>query len=130
MIAKDSPCPECEWSGGTREDTVLGEAIMQDFALRMSVHARNYMIFMVLMLAAGLVSLLTAVMWFFVIYRGHIGAFVMVGVLTLVTGGLNVLLWYSRKVFPVDVYCPACNLHLVDLDMVDRYCPSCAVHLR
>ncbi len=130
MIAKDSRCPECDWSGGTREDTVSGEATVQEFARRMKVHARNYLIFMMLMLIAGLVSLLTAGMWAFVIYRGNVGAFVLIGVLTLVAGGLNALLWFSRKVFPVDVFCPACNLHLVDLDMVDRYCPSCAVHLR
>ena len=130
MIAKDTACPECDWSDQNQEDAVIDQATMLEFARRMRVHARNYVLFMVLMFAAGLVSLLTVVMWFFVIYRGHIGAFVMVGVLTVFTGGLNTLLWFSKKVFPVDVFCPACNLQLLDLEMVDRCCPSCSAHLR
>jgi hypothetical protein len=131
MIAKGSPCPECDWSEQSQQEgAVSDQVIMQEFARRMTVHARNYFIFMLLMFAAGLVSLLTAVMWCLVIYTGDIGAFLMVGVLTVFTGGLNVFLWFSKKFFPVDIFCPACNLHLEDLDMVDRACPSCSARLR
>ncbi len=107
-----------------------GEATVQEFTRRIKVHARNNLIFMMLMLVAGLVSLVTAGMWILVIYRGNLGMLVLIGLLTLVAGGLNALLWFSRKVFPVDVFCPACDVHLMDLDMVDRSCPSCAVDLR
>lgn len=131
MIAKDSPCPACDWSEQSQQEgAVSDQAFVQEFAQRMKVHTRNYLIFMLLMFAAGFVSLLTAIMWFLVIYQGDIGAFLMIGVLTVCTGGLNLMLWFSKKVFPTDIFCPACNLHLVDMDMVDHSCPSCSAHLR
>lgn len=130
MIPKDRPCPDCHWSDRDEGTAVSDQSIVREFARRLRKHSRNYAIFMMLMFASGLVSLLTAVMWCLVIYRGSTGAFLLVGVLTVATGILNALLYCSKKLFPVDVLCPACDLHLQDPSLVDHDCPSCGALLR
>jgi ssDNA-binding Zn-finger/Zn-ribbon topoisomerase 1 len=132
MIAKDMPCPDCHWSEAAEcegDEQPVGD-VQREFARRESIHKRNYLTFMVIMLATGFVSLLTAVMWFRFIYRGSILAFFLIILLTVATAALGVTLKFAKKWFPVDLNCPACNVRLDQLGVSGTDCPACSTRLK
>jgi hypothetical protein len=130
MIAKDMPCPDCHWSEAAEGDEQPTGDLPQEYARRESLHKRNYMAFMVIMLATGFVSLLTAVMWVRFIYRGSIAAFFWIILLTMAAAALGVALKFSKKWFPVDLNCPACNVRLDQLGLSGSDCPACSARLK
>lgn len=144
MIAKGHPCPECHWSeqsepapataaaggGGGGEAVALSVDAIHEYSQREKTHIRNYAIFMVLMLGTGLIGLLTAYMWFRFLYLGDIGALLRVGLLTLITGGLGVLLKFSKKLCPIDLNCPSCGVQLDQVGLNGNHCPGCSAQLK
>lgn len=130
MIPKGGPCTECHWSenAGAAEDSDLG--VVRAFAERRRVHRRNYAIFMLLMLTAGLVSLITAFMWIKVIYLGDVVAFLLIGLLTVASGILGVTTACAKKLFPVDLNCPSCDIRLDELGTDYDHCPNCSARLK
>jgi hypothetical protein len=85
---------------------------------------------MVLMLGTGFIGLLTAVMWCRVIYAGSLIAFVAIGLLTVATGVFSGLLAWAKKVFPVDLNCPSCEIRLDELGVLGSHCPNCSALLK
>jgi hypothetical protein len=130
MIPKDGPCPDCHWSDKGEAGAELDRDTVLAFALGRKKHTRNYAIFMVLIFATGFVGLVTAVMWFRVIYSGSLIAFVAIGLLTVATGILSVVLAWAKKVFPVDLNCPSCDIRLDELGALGSHCPSCSALLQ
>ena len=130
MIAKDMPCPECQWVDQGDDSAEKDRLTMQLFSRRMRIHKRNYAVFMILTLATGLIGMLTAVMWALVIYRGSLIALVGVGLMTVLSGVLAVLLFCSKKLFPTELYCPACDIQLDQLGTIGAKCPSCYAQLK
>ena len=130
MIPKGGPCEACHWTEneGTAED--CNRDIVQAYARRRKVHFRNYTIFMLLAFTTGFVSLITASMWFRVIYLGDIVAFVLIGVLTVMSGFLAVVSACVKKLLPVDLKCPSCDIRLDELGINRDYCPNCGVPLK
>jgi hypothetical protein len=130
MIPKGGPCAECHWSenAGTAKDS--DQDMVRAFAARRQVHLRNYAIFMVLTFATGLVSLITAFMWFKVIYFGDLVAFVLIGLLTAATGILGVTTACAKKLLPVDLNCPSCDIRLDELGTDGDHCPNCSARLK
>jgi hypothetical protein len=130
MIPTGGPCPDCHWSDQGEAGAELHHHTVVAFALRRKTHTRNYAIFMVLMFATGFIGLLTAYMWCRVIYSGCLLSFVAIGLLTVVTGVLSVMLTWAKKWFPVDLNCPACNIRLDELGTLGNHCPSCSALLQ
>jgi hypothetical protein len=130
MIPKGGPCPECHWSEKDEEDVALDRETLQEFARREMTHKRNYTIFMGLSLATALVGGITAFMWWKLIYLGDVIALVWIGLLTVLTGVLSVMLTFSRKLFPVELNCPSCDIRLDELQPQDGHCPNCSAPLR
>ena len=130
MIPKGGPCAECHWSenAGTAEDS--DQDTVRLFSARRRVHVRNYAIFMVLMLTTGLVSLITAFMWFRFMYLGDIVAFVLIGLLTVASGILGVTTSCAKKLFPFDLNCPSCEIRLDELGTDVDHCPNCSARLK
>ena len=128
-IAKGSPCVDCHWSDKP-EAAMLDQETTRAFARRQTVHVRNYAVFMVLMFGTGLVALLTSFMWIRIIYLGSVVAFFWLTCLSLATGVLSVLLVCAKKLFPVDLNCPCCNLRLDELGTEDNHCPGCDARLK
>jgi hypothetical protein len=85
---------------------------------------------MVLVLATGLVALLTSGMWFRLMYLGDWSAILSIGLLTVATGILSVLLACAKKLFPVDLNCPSCEVRLDELGALGKHCPSCSALLK
>ena len=85
---------------------------------------------MVLAFATALVAMLTACMWFRFMYFGSVGAFLMIGVLTLFAGGLSVVTAFSKKLFPTALNCPACEIRVDELGLDGNHCPNCSVQLK
>ena len=130
MIPKGGPCPDCHWSEKHEGDVPTDQGTMLEFARRQKIHTRNYGVFMMLTLGTGLIGLLTAIMWIFVIYNGSLIAFFLVALFTVLTGVLSVVLAMSRKLFPVNLNCPSCDIGLEELMMSGDHCPSCDVQLK
>ena len=128
-IAKGSPCPDCGWSENAIAPEVISHTL-EDFAARQRVHNRNASMNMILMLMLGLTGLLTAGMWCLVIYRGSLTAFVWVGILTVLTGVLGYLLSISKRLWPINLNCPSCDIRLDELGAFGPRCPGCSVQLR
>ncbi|MEA1950015.1 MAG: hypothetical protein U9N87_01430 [Planctomycetota bacterium] len=129
-IPKGGPCEVCRWTEDTETANDFNQDLVREFAARRKVHFRNYAIFMVLAFVTGFVSLITAFMWFRVIYLGDIVAFVLVGFLTVTTGILGVMAACVRKLFPVDLNCPSCDIRLDELGTDGDYCPNCSAQLK
>jgi len=129
MIAKGNPCPDCNWSDKGEEERQADLHLAEEFARRQKTHTRNYAVYMVLMIGTGLIGLLTAYMWFRFIYFGDVVAFVRIGLLTVLTAGLGVVLKFSKKICPIDLNCPACNVRLDQLGVPTDQCPSCSAQL-
>lgn len=130
MVAKDMPCPDCGQSEANATDGFEDTGMLQEFARREGVHKRNYAIFMGLMLATGLVGVVTAFMWWRFIYHGSILAFFAIVLLTVFTAALGVALRYCRKWFPVELHCPSCNVRLDQLGLSGKICPGCQTRLK
>jgi hypothetical protein len=130
MIPKGGPCAECHWSENAGAAQYSEEDVVQAFAARHQLHLRNYAIIMVLMFTTGLVSLITAAMWIMVIYLGDILAFLLIGVLTVASGILAVTTACAKKMFPVDLNCPACEIRLDELGTDGDHCPNCSARLK
>jgi len=130
MIPKGGPCPECHWSENAAAAEDSDREMVGSFAARRRVHVRNYAIFMVLALTTGLVSLITAFMWIRVIYLGDILAFVLIGLLTVASGILGVTTSCAKKLFPVDLNCPSCEIRLDELGTDGDHCPNCGARLK
>lgn len=129
-IPKGGPCEDCHWSENAEAARDSGQDMVRAFAARRRVHVRNYAIFMALTFAAGLVGLITAVMWFLVIYFGDLVAFVLIGFLTLAAGILGAVATRVRKWFPVDLNCPSCDIRLDELGTDGGHCPNCSARLQ
>ena len=129
-IPKGGPCAGCHWSENAEAAGDSDQDTVRAFAARRQVHLRNYAIFMILMFATGLVGLITAAMWVKVIYFGDLVAFVLIGFLTAATGILGVMLACARRLFPVDLNCPSCNIRLDELGTDCDHCPNCSVQLK
>jgi hypothetical protein len=137
-IARGSVCPNCHYEGdqpAEQSNPDDSEASPKpnyavEYWHRRRRHMRNYVIFMVLILATGVVGLYTAYLWWRVIFTGSIGAFVLIGVATVVTFILGGLIAASKQLFPREMYCPACNVRLDELGLNHGRCPSCNVLLR
>jgi len=130
MIPKGGPCSECHWSEHAEAAGVSEEDVVRAFAARRRVHVRNYAIFMALALTAGFVSLLTAVMWFRVIYMGSVVAFFLIGFLTVASGLLAVATACIKKLFPVDLNCPCCDTRVDEVGTDGGHCPNCSARLQ
>ena len=129
-IPNGGPCADCHWSENAEAARDSDQDMVQAFAARRRVHVRNYTIFMVLAFAAGLVALITAVMWFMVIYFGDLVAFVSIGFLTLAAGILGAMATCAKKWFPVDLNCPSCDIRLDELGTDGGHCPNCSARLQ
>ena len=130
MIPRDSVCTDCHWSEQGEAEGDTGQDFVQEFAARRQTHYRNYAIFVGLKFAAGFIGLITAVMWFMVIYRGSVVAFVLVGLFTVAAGLLGALTAYAKKLFPFDLHCPSCEIRLDELGTDGDHCPSCSALLQ
>lgn len=131
MIPKDAPvCPNCRHSSQEPETQQQDRALLEEYGRRHSRHVRNYTIFMSLILATGVIGALTAFLWLRVIYRGHIGAFLLIGFMTICTAILGGLLAVSQTLFPHHLNCPSCNTRLDELGLTDGHCPNCNNRLR
>ncbi len=130
MIPKGGPCADCHWSENAETARDSDQDMVRAYAARRRVHLINYVIFMVLAFAAGFVSLITAIMWFLVIYLGDIIAFVLIGFLTVASGILGVMAACARKLFPVDLNCPSCDIRLDEFGTDGGHCPNCSVQLK
>lgn len=130
MIPKGSPCSDCRWSEGGEVAAVPSQDLIQAFSFRQKIHAFNFAVSMILMFATGLIGLLTAYMWFRVIYFGNVSAFMLIGFLTVLTGVLSVVTACSKKLFPVDLNCPACDIRLDEVGLEGDHCPSCPAQLK
>lgn len=129
-IPKDGPCTACNWSDRGEDAAVIDQATVEAYALRFRTHATNYAVYMVLMFGTGLLGVLTAYMWWRVIYTGSVGAFLMIGLLTVATGMSSVVLFFAKKLFPVDLNCPACNIRLDEVGTNGNHCPNCSAQLK
>lgn len=129
-IPKGGPCEDCHWSENAEAAGDSGQDLVRVFASRRRVHVVNYAIFMVLALVAGFVAMITAVMWFLVIYFGDIQAFLLIGFLTGVSAILGVVAACAKKLFPVDLNCPSCSIRLDELGTDGGLCPNCRVRLK
>jgi hypothetical protein len=130
MIAKGSPCPACRSGSAAAPPSEAEIGSIAEYARRREMHTRNYSMFMGLMMLTGVVGLVTAWMWIRTIYRGDVGAFVWVILLTIVSAGLGVVLSMSKKLFPTEVLCPACNMRIDELGLTGDHCPGCMARLR
>ncbi|MBN2294604.1 MAG: hypothetical protein JXM70_19395 [Pirellulales bacterium] len=129
-IPKGGPCPDCHWTEHAETANYFSQDMVQEFAARHRVHARNYAIFMVMAFVAGFVSLLTAIMWIRLIYLGDVVAFFLIGFLTVVSGILAGVAACSKRIFPIDLNCPSCNIRLDELGTTDGRCPNCDTQLK
>ena len=132
MIAPNHPCPDCRWTEQKEQEDGAppGQGLVREFAVRESAHKRNYFIFMGLILTTGLIGLLTSILWIRFIYLGSVNAFFLILLLTIVTAGLGVALKFSKRFFPVDLNCPACDIRLDQLELSGNGCPACSVQLK
>lgn len=133
MIAKGQPCPECHWHDAEEQEEGAPPPpveTLHEFARREATHMRNYMFYMVTMIGTGLVGLLTAIMWFRFIFFGDIRAFLLIVVLSVVTGGLGLLVKFFNYVCPTALHCPACELRLDQLGTIAPHCPNCSAQLK
>lgn len=144
MIAKGHPCPECYWSeappeaepdenadpNAPRQQAPTIVDLFEEYSFREKQHVRNYAVFMALMLGTGLIGLFTAIMWVRVIYLGDVGAFLRIGLLTLVSAGLGVLLKFSKTLFPTDLLCPDCDVRVDQLGLIKGHCSGCNAYLK
>jgi len=129
-IPKGGPCEDCHWAENAEAAGDSDRDMVQAFAARRQVHLRNYAIFMVSAFASGLVGLITAYMWFKVMYLGDIVAFLLIGFLTVATGILGVTAAYAKKWFPIELNCPSCDIRLDELGTDGGYCPNCSARLK
>ena len=127
-IADGHPCTECK--PVAQIEGIPTCATAEEYFQRRKVHELNFKIGMLLRMGTGLLGLLTAVMWFLVIYQGSVGAFVLVGVLTVASGILGWVTLGADKYFPVALQCPGCETRLdeVGSTRIDN-CPSCGCNL-
>ena len=130
MIAKGTICPECRWSEKSEDEEHVDQDHRLEFARREDIHNRNYLIFMVLKIATGLVAMFTGFMWFRFIYLGNIAALFWIVLLTLLTAGLGFLLTCAKKFFPTDLNCPGCDFQVDKLGIATSDCPSCGIPLK
>jgi hypothetical protein len=130
MIAKGSPCLDCGWSDKGPEEIQMDQLLVAEFSRRRKIHGRNYAIFMALTLGTGLVGMLTATMWFKLMYLGDIVALFWIAFLTVLTGVLSVMLTCSKTLFPIDLNCPSCAIRLDELGTIGSHCPSCNAQLK
>lgn len=129
MIPRQSPCPSCHYSEQTEADAESARDLVHEYRRRRGRHVRNYTLYMILMLATGLVGLLTAYLWVRVIYLGDVGAFILVGVMTVFSAILGGLLAVARRLFPTDLACPACGVRLDEVGVNNGHCPGCHARL-
>jgi hypothetical protein len=133
LIAKHTSCPDCSWSearDGVDDDAAPGTDLARDFARREARHKRNYFVFMALMLATGFVGLLTAYMWWRLIFLGDVVAFLLIILLSIATSVLGISLKFSKKLFPVALHCPSCDARLDQLGSYGSNCPGCFARLK
>ena len=130
MIPKGGPCSDCHWSENAEAAEDSDQNVVREFAARRQTHLRNYAIFMSLTFAAGLVGLITAVMWFMVIYRGSLVAFDLIGLFTVAAGLLGVITANAGRLFPIDLKCPSCDIRLDELGTDGDHCPNCSAQLK
>ncbi len=129
MHAKAFPCPDCGHQAGGEQSSQNVELIAE-FANRLQIHQRHSAISMLLKLAAGLCGMLTAFCWFRIIYFGSIAAFILVGLLSLLSAGLTSAVLLSERWFPTDLECPNCQARLDKYGEFGDDCPSCNSQLR
>ena len=130
MIPKGGPCPDCHWTENAETATGYNLDMVREHAARRQVHGQNYAIFMVLAFVAGFVSLITAIMWIRLIYLGDIGAFFMIGFLTVASGILAGVAACAKKLFPIELNCPSCDIRLDELGTIGDHCPNCDTQLK
>jgi len=133
LIAKHTSCPDCSWSearDGADADAAPVADLPREFARREARHKRNYFLFMALMLATGFVGLLTGFMWWRFIFLGDVLAFALIILLSITTGVLGVSLKFSKKLFPVALHCPSCDVRLDQLGTYGHNCPGCSARLK
>ncbi|MDP7017492.1 MAG: serine/threonine-protein kinase [Pirellulaceae bacterium] len=130
IIPPGSHCAVCEWSENAEGTGERGEVIARAFAARRRVHLRNLTISMALQLATGLGGLMTLGMWGVMMVVGPIIGIVLLGAMTAGAASLALLTAGVRKLLPVDLKCPACEVRLDELTFVDDHCPYCDSRLR
>lgn len=128
MIPKDDSCANCHWSENAETARESKQKMVRSFAARRRIHVRNYAIFMALEFAAGLVGLITALLLVMVFYLRNIGL-VLVGCSLAATGILGAIAACARKLFPIDLNCPACEIRLDELGTGGNLCPNCDAQL-
>lgn len=128
MIAKGTTCPNCRYfasedggEGGAGKD----ETHVEEYARRRAVHTRNYTLFMALALGTGLLGAYTAILWARVIFFGNIVAFLLIGVMTVLTAILAGCTVLARTFFSHHLFCPSCNIRLDEVGLNDGHCPGC-----
>jgi len=129
-IPKGDTCADCHWSENAEAARDSNQDMARVFAARRRVHLRNYAIFMALTLATKLVGLITAFICFIAIYLRSIVAFALIAVLAVVTGVLGVTAACARRLFPVDLNCPSCDIRLDELGTAGDRCPNCDAQLK
>ena len=129
MHAKGFPCPDCGHQAGGENSSQDAELIAE-FSQRLQAHQRNSAISMLLKLATGLCGMLTAGCWFRIIYFGSIGAFILVGLLSVLSAALTSVVLLSEKWFPTNLECPNCQARLDKYGEFGDDCPSCYKQLR
>src|SRR5438105_14483361 len=85
MIPKDSTCPNCRYTPPREDGSSPAADFLDEFARRHGRHTMNYSIFMGLILATGVVGVITGILWVRVMYFGSVVAFVLIGVMTVLT---------------------------------------------
>src|SRR5262245_19668563 len=130
MIAKGGTCPECRWSENA--ETGGGEATsasFEEYERRRAIHTKNYTIFMGLMFGAGLAGVMIAWCWLLAIYRGSVLAMIMLIPLHIALAAFGYMLKVSKRVFPVDINCPNCDVRLDEIGLDAGCCPGCKAQL-
>ncbi len=130
MIPKGSPCGDCHWSENAEANPALSQDLVLAYDARRKSSSFNFSLFMILAFATAMISMLTAAMWFRFMYFGSIGAFLMIGVLTVFAGVLSVITAFSKKLFPTALNCPACEFRVDELGLDGGHCPNCSTRLK
>lgn len=85
---------------------------------------------MLLKLGTGFCGMVTATCWFRIIYFGSISAFILVGLLSMLSTALTAVTVLSERWFPTALQCPQCDARLDKYGEFGDDCPSCHNLLR
>jgi hypothetical protein len=133
MYATGAICPNCRHSDNPEAaagQTQRQEEILTEYQRRHSAHMRNYTAFMILMFGTGILGIISAVLWFRFIFRGDVLAAILLIPTNIFLLILGYMLKISKRLLPVELNCPGCDVRIDELGLNSGHCPSCHVRLR